>query len=395
MPPFFDKSVSSLLVHLLKNADEAQLTDDQVQRLAVIYFRFEGVPLLSELEGVVSAAQLRLAMKAYLNFLDRAESTVGGEDLGNAEQIRRIELELSERVASRLLGWSKLLAACIGIPVAVALSVIGFLGVKSYSDLKGLNGQAESIVAQGKNDLSAISSRQHELEQRLADVASGSKSNKQELDAIQCKVQQLQQRLGEGAARLISGGQEADAGLIVTLRPDVNGLGKAYGPWAIPAEAAAHFLQGYLGAALATRPSPGSSEFDELWRSLARKDGDKFRVAQREFIRNDFDASVKMISDKEGIDVRKLSLELQEAIFDWTELAGPGSKVFHAAAETLRSRGDWQPGSPSFDNKLLEAFMANLRATPYFSEHPAAFVQFDKAVRQISTVRVDGTAGCR
>jgi hypothetical protein len=61
---------------------------------------------------------------------------------------KMVETEVTEAVATKLLGWGKLFGAVIGIPLTVLAVVLGFLGIKSYSDFK-------SIVDTSKREISA------------------------------------------------------------------------------------------------------------------------------------------------------------------------------------------------------------------------------------------------
>lgn len=61
---------------------------------------------------------------------------------------KMVETEVTEAVATKLLGWAKLFGAVIGIPLTVLAVLLGFLGIKSYSDFK-------TIVDAGKKEISA------------------------------------------------------------------------------------------------------------------------------------------------------------------------------------------------------------------------------------------------
>jgi len=60
---------------------------------------------------------------------------------------RVVEVEITEKVLGKLSDWAKLLSYFAGIPLAAALLLFGFLGVKKYADLSALASAAESKIA--------------------------------------------------------------------------------------------------------------------------------------------------------------------------------------------------------------------------------------------------------
>jgi hypothetical protein len=59
---------------------------------------------------------------------------------------RVVEVEITERVLGKLSEWGKLLSYFAGIPLAAALLLFGFLGIKKYADLSELASAAESKI---------------------------------------------------------------------------------------------------------------------------------------------------------------------------------------------------------------------------------------------------------
>lgn len=59
-----------------------------------------------------------------------------------------VETEVTEAVATKLLNWAKLFVTVVGVPLTILALVLGFLGVKSYSDLR-------AIVNKTKNEVTA------------------------------------------------------------------------------------------------------------------------------------------------------------------------------------------------------------------------------------------------
>ncbi len=82
--------------------------------------------------GPLSEADLRAQIR-----------TVIREEL--ADQ-RVVELEVTEKVLGKLSDWGRMLGYFAGIPLAATLLLMGFLGVKKYSDLWQMVAAAESRI---------------------------------------------------------------------------------------------------------------------------------------------------------------------------------------------------------------------------------------------------------
>jgi positive regulator of sigma E activity len=59
---------------------------------------------------------------------------------------RVVEVEITEKVLEKISNWAKLLGYFAGIPLAACFLVLGFLGVKKYSDLWQLASAAENKI---------------------------------------------------------------------------------------------------------------------------------------------------------------------------------------------------------------------------------------------------------
>src|SRR5262245_33634536 len=57
-----------------------------------------------------------------------------------------VEIEVTEAIVTRLVAWTKLLGYFVGIPLAVVIFVLGFLGYKSYSDFSRLVNDAANKI---------------------------------------------------------------------------------------------------------------------------------------------------------------------------------------------------------------------------------------------------------
>lgn len=59
-----------------------------------------------------------------------------------------VEVEIAEAIASRLTNWAKTLSYFLGIPLALLMTVFGFLGFKTYSDVSKLVETAQKQMAE-------------------------------------------------------------------------------------------------------------------------------------------------------------------------------------------------------------------------------------------------------
>src|SRR5438477_7508188 len=64
-----------------------------------------------------------------------------------------LELETTQSIVTRLSDWSKLFAFVVGIPIALVLVLLGFLGFRTYTDFSKqiIETQAEAIASLRKD----------------------------------------------------------------------------------------------------------------------------------------------------------------------------------------------------------------------------------------------------
>lgn len=74
-----------------------------------------------------------------------------------------VEIDVTEAVVTKLSGWAKLLGFFVGIPLTLLALVLGFLGIKTYSDFSGL-------VNSGKQEISQTFQIERQKAQQQADV---------------------------------------------------------------------------------------------------------------------------------------------------------------------------------------------------------------------------------
>ena len=94
-----------------------------------------------------------------------------------------VEIETTQAIADRFLGWSKLLGVVAGIPIALLLVVLSVLGIKTYSDFTGKIDTATTKVAA-----------------QLASAEEGAKKLKDEGDSLANDYRKLRTQFADTAA---------------------------------------------------------------------------------------------------------------------------------------------------------------------------------------------------
>ena len=118
-----------------------------------------GAPLTADADAIPHAAQVREQVQAVLE--------------ANYKDQKLVEIDLIEQVTTRLIGWAKLFASFVGIPLSVLAVVLGFLGIKATLDLSSLNDRIVQIKKDGDaltGDLTKLKEQRDRLNQLAADV---------------------------------------------------------------------------------------------------------------------------------------------------------------------------------------------------------------------------------
>ena len=86
------------------------------------------------------------ALKQFFesNLLQQIQTTIKEQ----YKDQKLVEVETTQAIASRLSDWAKLLGFFIGIPVALLILLLGFIGIKTYSDFSKRVERAQHIVTQ-------------------------------------------------------------------------------------------------------------------------------------------------------------------------------------------------------------------------------------------------------
>lgn len=94
-----------------------------------------------------------------------------------------VEIETTQAIADRFLGWSKLLGFVAGIPIALLLLILSILGISTYRDFSTQVDKAKSDVAT-----------------QLAAAQAGAKKLKDEGDSLASDYQKLRAQFSDTAA---------------------------------------------------------------------------------------------------------------------------------------------------------------------------------------------------
>jgi hypothetical protein len=91
-----------------------------------------------------------------------------------------VEIETTQAIVARVLDWAKLLGFFIGIPLALLVLLLGFLGVKTYSDFSVL-----------------VKNAQQDTAQKLQQAQQQAEEIKKEGDKLTTEYQRLKIQIGE------------------------------------------------------------------------------------------------------------------------------------------------------------------------------------------------------
>lgn len=120
---------------------------------------------------------------------------------------RVVEVDATQAIVARITDWAKTLAFVVGIPLAILAGVLGFLGVRTYSDFSTLVKKAqedvkqlgESVLDKASNterDLSAAHDRLGTAETELTAAHERLKETKQNIEQLLNDLEQKQSSIG-------------------------------------------------------------------------------------------------------------------------------------------------------------------------------------------------------
>src|SRR5712692_7832816 len=95
---------------------------------------------------------------------------------------KTVDVETSQAIVSRLSDWAKLFGFFVGIPLALLLGVLGFLGIKTYSDFSARVNQAKEEALRPLDSTKAEAAR---IAQAYKDLDTQLQANKQLANQVQ------------------------------------------------------------------------------------------------------------------------------------------------------------------------------------------------------------------
>ncbi len=113
-----------------------------------------------------------------------------------------VEIEVTEAIVTRLITWTKLLGYFVGIPLAVVIFALGFLGYKSYSDFSRLVNDAGNKIRptleQARADAEEIKRQSEDLKKVYAQLDSDAATYRQlnrQVGVLTAKVDQIAEKI--------------------------------------------------------------------------------------------------------------------------------------------------------------------------------------------------------
>jgi hypothetical protein len=113
-----------------------------------------------------------------------------------------VEVEVSEKVAERAMGWLKTLAFFLGIPALILGAILSFLGIKTYSDIEKASQKAtefERVVSGAEQKFEGVQKRVDSLDVTLKNAQARIDNQLAQLEgqqqSLQAQVKSIENRL--------------------------------------------------------------------------------------------------------------------------------------------------------------------------------------------------------
>jgi hypothetical protein len=359
----------SLIEYILSSANQFGLSSEQIARLNTSYWRnfSSKSPIETEigLDGLLTEGQSSRILQNVIDFNialgkkhqfsdDDVQNKINETISAQMKDKSLIEIQLASNVSEKLIGWAKIFAYIVGIPIAIVLVILSILGISSYNDLHNESVRISSIIKSAEDDLKSKST---EIDNIVADY----KALNKKTDSLQRDVNSLIEQIFSGVTKFETGNK--GPGFVSHI-----GQNAFYGSYGLNAFTTSRFVTDarFPWKDQFANLKPSTEEFDALWRKIAESDGDKFQEAQNNFVRKEFadKAVVAIASSPEGIDLSSRSKELQTLVWVLTLERGPPGTVdlVLSACRNLRAAGEFNPSGPEFDNLLTNAILAGLSA---------------------------------
>jgi hypothetical protein len=157
-----DERTGRLLRCGLANAAALGLDDTQVAALARLHWG--GAPpggivaamlaVMSESQFCETVARLTEVPEQQVPLDTKAiESAVAAAVDKRSKDRSLVETELATAAAEKMLGWAKLFATFVAVPVGVLLLILTFFGISKFEDITRVSNQADTLVTEARTKL--------------------------------------------------------------------------------------------------------------------------------------------------------------------------------------------------------------------------------------------------
>ena len=229
-----DGQTAGLLSCALANATALGLDDTQVAALARMHWgETPSSGIVAAMVAVMSENQFRESVSRFTEALQQqaphdAESIESAVAAAIEKKIKDrpfVETELATAAAEKLLGWAKLFATFVAVPIGLLLLILSIFGISRFEDLRKVSVQADALVTEAQNRLTKggiqfdqiraniddltkqLNSSQSALETQLAQVKQFTTSNQDKIGLLTGTVNNL--------AGSVNGLQSATASLLL------------------------------------------------------------------------------------------------------------------------------------------------------------------------------------
>lgn len=378
---------AAVMAAVLASADEFKLDDQTVSTLNRLYWGAgdrDDRDLIQEFAAILSPAQLRSAISLFAVGTS-VERESGRMPVQNVDEIVRsaldeklkntnvVEVEIAEKIAEKLVGWSKVFGIFVGVPIALALALLSVIGFSKFEDVRTAANRADQLLREATTRLTETNTkivevqrqadeitrgailRSQEIERQLASLRDASSRFDAEIRNLDRSVRRIESQLGRLSAQYETGNRPA--GYITATAPGPSGVAtRSYGPWGMGERLAGQLvsMENFQWRSDFFERTPGSEEFNAAWSALGERESDAFREAQRAFIEaRVFEPAVRTILAGCGLDVRTRSSALQNVV--WAQAVSSGPRNVINACKSLGEVARSTLSPAEFDERLIMA----------------------------------------
>lgn len=222
-----DGQTAALLRCALANAAALGLDDAQVAALARMYWG-EALPsgIVAAMVAVMSESQFRETVSRFTEAPQQQESH-DAEEIDSAVAValeKRIkdrafvETELATAAADKMLGWTKLFATFVAVPVALLLLILSLFGISKVEDLRRVSSQADALVTEARTKLAGSGAQFDLISENIDKLTKELNSSRSGLEKQFTQVKQSNENLAGNVTSLagsVSNLQSAAASLLL------------------------------------------------------------------------------------------------------------------------------------------------------------------------------------